>query len=250
MFYKLDIDWSSGWDKERDNISAADHVNSIVEKEIAESSLFKDYFHYCIDIIQTLCTLPLKKKKCKDIRSNIKIFLNEWKKIEKQICSPFYNLYILKCVVNITRIIKKDYMNPDKKEYAIETFKEFLFLTIDSIAEYCRPKDIHYEKMLLSLLILADNIEGIFYKFLNKITKKKKQDYEKLPLTSILQMYGAIDINIQSNYIYTKDTIVCLLDIEGKQTELFSIPENYLENLNSLTSIAQGTYIYDIFKNR
>lgn len=248
IFGTLDIDWNSGWDKEKGSISAADEVNEVIQKEIQESALFKDYFHYCIDIIQTLSTLPLKKKDCSKIRNNIKIFLNEWKKIEAQIISPFYNLYILKCIVNISRIIKPKYLKKETKDQAVAIFKDFLFLTIDSIADYCRPKDIHYEKMFCSLLLLADNIEGILYRKLEKISNKKNKQYSKLPLQSILQMYGAIDINLPSKYTYTKRTTVCVVDMQKEKSDLVKIPECYLEDINELTSIAQGTFIYDIIK--
>jgi hypothetical protein len=119
---------------------------------------------------------------------------------------------------------------------------------MDSVAKFCRPKEINWEAMLCSMYLLVENIEGLYYKYSEKIRKKKEKIYERLPLKSTLQIFGAIDINIPSKYKYTKDTIVCLVDSQGEKSDMFKIPEEYLDSLNSLHSITQGTFLYDIYK--
>lgn len=247
IFTKLHIDWSSGWDK-GDKNSVADEVEKIVEKEAFSSLLFRDYFHYCIDLLQTLIYLPLKNKKSKGLRHNMKSFLMEWKKIEDQIASSFYHIYILKCMVNIAREIRGQYLKQKTKDHAVSLFKDFCMLTIDSIAKFCRPKNINWEKMLCSLYLLADNVEGFYFKYTEKIRKDKKRLYDKLPLKTTLQIFGAIDINIPSLYNYNKDTIVCLIDSKNEKSDMFKIPTQCLDTLNSLHSITQGTFLYDIYK--
>ena len=247
IFDKLSIDWSCGWDKGEKN-SIADKVEEIVEKEASKSLLFGDYFHYCIDLLQTLVYLPLKKKKTEGLRNNMKIFLTQWCKIEDQISSSFYHIYILKCMINIAREIRGKYFDPQTKNEAVNIFKDFSMLTMDSVAKFCRPKEINWEAMLCSMYLLAENIEGLYYKYSEKIRKKKEKIYERLPLKTTLQIFGAIDINIPSKYKYTKDTIVCLVDSHSEKSDMFKIPEEDLDSLNSLHSITQGTFLYDIYK--
>ena len=80
IFSPLDIDWESGWDNY--NIpGAADHIIEEMEKINTKSKLFDKYPHYCIDLIQTLITLPLIKLPKDNIKTSYKTMVNEFYKI-------------------------------------------------------------------------------------------------------------------------------------------------------------------------
>ena len=66
-----------------------------LEKYSKVSKLFEDYDHYCIDLLQSLVILPLEQQNYNNIKDSYVAFLQEWCKIEDQISSPFYLLYIL-----------------------------------------------------------------------------------------------------------------------------------------------------------
>jgi hypothetical protein len=51
------VDWESGWDEYGEK-GVADILISHLEDYNTISDLFKDYDHYCIDILQTLVILP------------------------------------------------------------------------------------------------------------------------------------------------------------------------------------------------
>ena len=112
LFYPLKIDVECGWDDDEDK-SAADSVLEMLDIENNTSKIFKDFDYYCIDILQSLIILPLQEQDYSNIGKSFKAFLKEWSKIENEISNEFYNIYILKEVVNIARNIRPDYL---KKE--------------------------------------------------------------------------------------------------------------------------------------
>ena len=98
VFRKLNVQWDSGWDNVDGTVS--DKVILKLEPVMKNSILFSDYEHYCLDIIQTLIIQPLKPIKTKDLYISFNAFIQEFQKIEQQISTPFYLLYILKGIVD------------------------------------------------------------------------------------------------------------------------------------------------------
>ena len=85
------------------------------------STLFEDFDHYCIDLLQSLIILPLEEQDYSQIHKSYTAFLKEWIKIENQITSPFYNLYILKGIVDAARSVRAAYMHTSTRPYQIVT---------------------------------------------------------------------------------------------------------------------------------
>ena len=108
IFACLDIDWESGWDN-YDMPGAADHILEAIEKITVPSNIFKKYPHYCIDIVQTLITLPLEKLSKNDLEISYASMVNEFYKIEKELSSSIYHIYIFKTIVDSARKVKQMY---------------------------------------------------------------------------------------------------------------------------------------------
>lgn len=252
IFYPLTIDMECGWDDFGDD-GASDYVLRILEKHNKNSELFKNYDHYCIDLLQTLIILPLQEQKKTNDNNSLEksyvAFLEEWIKIENEITNGFYNLYILKGVVNAARYVRPYYVNKQTREKSIKMFRLAVYEVIEKVSKFCLPKNVHYEKLLCSLYVFSRSLEGVLYKIMKTISDKKNQEYEKLPLKSIEQMYGVITTNIPDDYIYNKKTKVVIIDSNEKTMKEFKIPEKELENVNDITHLARGTYIYDLFRN-
>ncbi len=247
IFYPLEIEWDSGWD-DSNNKGASDAVLDLLEKYTKPSELFHKYDYYCIDIIQTLIILPLQTQNSDKLTNNFKIFLNEWVKIENELSNPFYNLYVLKGIVDLAREIRPDYMNKVHRIKAITHFRRGIFNLLESIAKFCNPKNIHYEKLLCSLYLLSQNIEGVLFETMKKrVHKKQKEQYDNLPLQSIEQIYAVITTNIQDVYKYTNKTKVLIMDSVLKECNIFNIPKGEIETINELSHLARGTYINDIY---
>jgi hypothetical protein len=128
-------------------------------------------------------------------------------------------------------------------------FRLSVYEVIEKVSKFCVPKKVHYEKLLCSLYVFSRSLEGFLYKIMKTISDKKKQEYDRLPLKSIEQMYGVITTNIPDDYNYNKNTKVIIIDSNEKTMKEFKIPEQELENVNDITHLARGTYIYDLFRN-
>ena len=77
---------------------------------------------------------------------------------------------------------------------------------------------------------------------------KKKKKYAKMPLQSIEQMFGAIEINIPDTYKYNSDTVVLVLDAVKEECKEFSLSSKEIKTINKLDSIERGTYLYTCYK--
>ena len=247
LFYPLKIDVECGWDDDEDK-SATDYVLEMIDIENNTSKIFKDFDYYCIDIIQSLIILPLQEQDYSNIGKVFKAFLKEWSKIENEISNEFYNIYILKEVVNIARNIRPEYLKKETRADAINIFQKNIYKAINKVSAFCNPKNINFEKFLCALLLLAENIEGMLYDVITTRMQEKQKQYDKLPLQSLEQIYAAIDVNIKDTYTYNKDTIFCIIDVENETNDLFQIPEDEVENINELNNLSKGCYIYDLYK--
>jgi hypothetical protein len=197
-----------------------------------------------------LIILPLQEQDYKNIGKIFKTFLKEWVKIENEISNEFYNIYILKEVVNIARNIRPTYLQKDTREDAISIFQKNVYKAINKVSAFCNPKNINFEKFLCSLLLLGENIEGMLYEVISaRITEKQKQ-YDNLPLKSVEQIYASIDVNIQDSYVYNENTTFCIIDVENETNDLFKIPTNEIDNINDINNLSRGCYIYDLYKNQ
>jgi hypothetical protein len=248
IFYPLKIDWHAGWDNVEKK-GASDYITQMLLGYSKVSRLFKDYEHHCIDILQSLVITPIQEENYSDIHISYGAFIKEWIKIENQIESSFYNLYILKCIVDSARYVRAAYNDPETSKVAISTFRSKVLKTVDHVAKFCNIKDIHYERLLCSLIVLARCIEGILYDVITSRMIEKNKEYDRLPLKSIEQIYGAIETNIHDNYVYNSKTTVCIIDSRGVgRNNLYTIPKDKLTEINSIRAISRGTYIWDLIK--
>ena len=199
-------------------------------------------------MIQTLIILPLEEQDYSKIGESYKIFINEWIKIENEISNPFYNLYLLKELVDTARVVRADYMRSESRIDAINHFRQKIYKAINSITKFCVLKDMNFDILLCSVLVLSKNIEGLLYNVIKSQMADKEKEYKKLPLQSVEQIYAAISSNISDEYVYSENTNIVILDRNNKSCNIFKIPENEVENINSIHNMAKGTYIYDLFK--
>jgi len=247
IFNSLSIDWSSGWDTDNKK-PASDYVLENLEKFTAGSKLFQKFDHYCIDILQSLIILPLQKQKKDNLKTSFITFLYEFAKIEQEISSPFYCLYVLKGIVDSARVVRSDYLNKQTREHAIHYFRTNTYQYIDTVAKFCKPKDINFERMLCSLLCTVRGIERILYDAVSERMTEKRGMYSKLPIKSTEEICAVIDINIEDTYTFTSETTVMVINcIEGKTYTLPLTEENRIA-LNELASISRGPELYRIEK--
>jgi hypothetical protein len=251
IFHPLEIDWESGWD-EGEEYGATDYILKKLESANKNiSTLFYEFDGYCIDILQTLIILPLEKQNTDNYIETYKIFLKEWTKIEKEISNPFYNLYILKGIVDVARNIRPDYYDPQKRKHSIMVFRQEVYNVISNVSKFCIPKNIHFEKLLCSMYVFTKNLEGLFYEFMQERMKRKDFQYQDLPLKSMEQIYGCISTNLPDQYQYNEKTKFLIVDNIKKECNIFKINnKNQNQQINEIPQLAQGIFVYDLYKQQ
>ena len=248
LFYPIKMDWDSGWDNVEKK-SASEYITNMLKRLNKNSQFFKDYDYYCFDLLQTLIILPLEEHSYDNIDLPYETFLSEWIKIENEISSPFYNLYILQGIIDSARKVHAAYLDIETRSDSVREFRKDIRERIDEISQFCLVKDLHYEKMLCSLYMLSRCIEGLLYTLIESRIQEKYKEYNKLPLKDCTQIYAAIECNIKSKYKFNKNTKILVIDTINEKKDICQLPEDELDNINSLHPTAKGTYIYDLILN-
>lgn len=212
-YLSLPLDWGSGWDTNFNDKEITDKVLSKLESLKIKSNTLIEYEYQVIDIIQSLIILPLKEQKYDDelFCRACKAFFTEFEKIENQLNSLFYQIYILKGVVDAARVVKEDYEKKETRDQAVTYFNNIIKEKIDSIADYCILSDLQGEKMLCSLLYMTKGIESILFQELQKRMKIKKKLYNEIPLQSVEEIICNLEINLPTTYTFNNDTVINLL---------------------------------------
>jgi hypothetical protein len=249
LFHPLKIDWESGWD-EGIEYAASDHILELVSEYNPGSVLFKEYEHYCIDLVLTLIILPLEEQDYTSIHQPYESFVTEFLKIENQISSPFYNLYILKGIVDSARFVRAGYMEKSTRQDALKTFRNQINDKVQEVVTFCKLTGLNFEIMLCSLLNFSRDSEGVLYDIISTRMAEKEQEYKKLPLKSCEQIFAAIEVNLPSEYNYNENTKIVILDTVNENCSTFELPKDQIENINKIHDISKGTYIFDLFKNK
>lgn len=247
IFRPLNMDWDCGWDDD-DEFSASDNVLELLKGYENNSELFDKYSHYCIDLLQSLVIAPLQEQNYSDIDRSFVTFVKEFVKIEKEVGNPFYCLYILKGVVDIARDIRSDYLNKETRQKAVKYFSKAVYEYIDLFTKYAKPKNIHFEKMLCSLLCLARNIEGVLYDTMFIINKNKEKQYNKLQLQTIEQIYAAIEINIPDSYEFNENTTIMVMDCVKEICYEKQLTEEQIQAINETEPICRGIELHSLIE--
>jgi hypothetical protein len=249
IFKPLTIDLEAGWDEITD-IDATDDISDIIEDYAGKSNIFNKQSSHCIDLLQSLIILPMESQEHNKPKISFKSFIKEWVKIENEITNSYYNLYILKGLVDAARYVRSAYMDPETCVSAVTEFKTMVQSRIDEVSKFCAPKNLNYEKLLCSLYVLVTNMEGMYYKTLQYDMIEKEKEYDKMPIKTIEQMYAAIDSNIPTKYVYNKNTTVFLMNSIKKNTSVFKMTEPEIQKINKTHSFCRGSVIYDIYKDK
>lgn len=258
LYSNLNIDWETGWDNDT-NKCVNDKILSKLKKYSKISRIFSEYEYYSIDLLTSLIVLPMEPQPYDKMIISYLTFLKEFIKIENMISDPFYCLYILKSIVDITRSIHHDYLIPEKRKKTMDFFTSSLTEKINSISKFCNisftsdknnKKAINPDVMVCSLLYVARSFEGILWKNLSKKMSEKKYSYDLLPEKSLTEIYSIIDINIPDRYIFNPNTKIVVIDNINKKTyDSYLSPKN-IDYINSLSSILRGREVFEILKQK
>lgn len=250
IFSRLNIDFSCGWDNVEE-MSASDIITSYVEKEGRKSVLFSNKSYIIIDGVISLITLPFKQKEIRGLVDAFKIMIGEFIKIENEIESKSLQAYIFHEIISSAREVYSLYLKKETRNKAVIKFQNLLFEKINNTAKFCNPKGLNVEKLLCSLFLFSQCVEGVLYEYLTLLQERKQKEYSNLPLKTISQIYGAIDINLpDDSFVYDNETRVYVWDNEKKKRNNFILTKGEAEKMNSYDNHLRGAILSDIYYSR
>ena len=250
IYGKCNIDLECGWDNREDTLSISDEILRKVNSQFKRSKFFRNQGHHIIDVMQTLIDLPIYKRRTDDDISDLAgILISEFYKIEREISSDFYNMYIIKKMVESTINNREIYMDKTTREEAILNFRNDILSTIDSVVHFCNPK-INWEKLLCCLLCMSKCMENICHDKLKKLLSLKKSDYNNMKLKNTTEIYEAIEANIPSHFFYDKETIIYVWDCVQQKSYKMNLNDQLINDLNDRHPFERGTLLYEYISSK
>lgn len=243
------VDLECGWDEyEEDdplNESISDVLLNKLNSQFKRSKFFKSQGHHVVDLLQALLILPLRARKTDDTLDDLAgILVTEFGKLEREIGTDFYNLYLFKIIIDSVIRHREAYLSPELREQAVMQFKSDVLKELDRVAKFCQPK-INWEKLLCCLLCLSKCIENLCYDRLKKLISHKKSNFNKMMVRSPTEVFEAIDANLPSHFFFNRQTTVYVWDAHNQQSGKFTIPEEWVDDLNETHPFERGLYLYE-----
>ncbi len=250
VFEPLQIDWENGWDLYSE-AGASNFISEEVVDISSKSDLFNKYNEYCVDLIQSLITLPLTRKKTGNLKDAYKMLTAEFSKLESQFENSMMKMYVLKKVIDLARGVRSFYEDSSQRHNSILLFKRRLTEFLTNTFRFCLPVSLHYEKLLCGLFVFANCCEGMLYNIISEKSSDNGELYEQLKLKTPLQIFSAIETNLPCEYVYNKNTRVYIFDCdEKKKYYINDIDSDILEIINDTEyNLMKGFLLYDYFKN-
>jgi len=250
VYAPLELDWDKGWE-DWDNISCSDFIIEQIDEFNEVSELFENYDNYCLELIQSLVSLPLKPHRYDNVGTAYTAFLKEFIKFEEEIGNSYYTLYFLKGVVDSARSVKDRYLstNEDVKKEAIREFENCIYERLRVISSYSTLTGVKAEKMLCALFVLANCIQGIAYDFMSGRDNKRRKSYKKLSVKTPEDIYGLLEYKIPSEYTFSEKSHIIVIDaVKEKAVKLNELTEDNITKLNDLDVFEKGNYLYELYK--
>ena len=245
LFYDIDeLNYKSGLVPYTNHELMLSYVSDL---NCDKSILFKSYMVYCLDILQSLVILPFEKHKTTDMEVSFDTFVNEWIKIENQLNSNKLKLYILNSITQRAITCRGDYYDSNTRKKAITDFRRSIYTDINQVLSFCKLDGIDFEKMLCSLYVFSQSIEGILFNISNKCNEYREELTELVEIKNTENFFCVFDVNLSDNYIYNKNSKVVILE---EPMTTIQLSDEILEDINDITSLTRGTYIYDNFKQQ
>ena len=250
IYKKCDIDLECGWDKREDERSISDQLLKRVNSQFKRSAFFKEQGHHIVDILQALVDLPLATRHTSDsLEDMADILVTEFLKIEKEISNDFYNMYILKSIVESCVKNRESYIIKETREKAVSNFKHEILRSIDSIVKFCNPK-INWEKLLCCLLCFSKCIENYCHDKLKKLLSHKRRDYNKMVLRNSTEIYESIEANLPSHFVFDNDTEIYVWNCVEQRSYKTRIPRDITDRINVTHPYERGMVLYEYLSGK
>lgn len=191
VFSGMNIQWSSGWDNSK-LVSPIKIVQELIRDIVKPSALFSKSDLW-FDTIQELIILPLNPMSYQDLETSCRSFIEEFVKFEERIISKTLLNYVLKVFVRCVKTYRSSYLKGgDESSWALLEIKKEFLNEYTSLVNYHVPS-IDFEKMVCSLLLFAQCLEGLYYDTLQKRFTEKDKQYDLMRCKDLLDFYRILD---------------------------------------------------------
>jgi hypothetical protein len=250
IYSKCNIDMECGWDNREDDPSISDDILKKMNSQFKRSKFFKNQGHHIVDLMQSLVDLPIYKRRTDDDIDDLTgILVTEFYKIEKEISSEFYLMYIIKKMIESTIKNRPLYIDKETREQAVLNFKNDVNHTIDSLVNFCNPK-INWERLLCCLLCISKCIENICYEKLKKLFALKKSDYNSMPLKNTSEIYESLEANIPSHFFFDNETVIYVWDCTQQRNYKIKANDDIIKLMNDAHPFERGTILYEYISSK
>lgn len=250
IFKPLNINWKTGWNKYEKTSISEKIYNTLNSDIILKSEVFSEDIFTVLELFKGMICLPFSKQNCNiDINRPLSVIINEWTKIEKIVKNNKIRLYILKIIINSAILNKEKYLLTNTRKEAISNFKSVIFENVNLVIKFCTFNNVHFEKLLCSLILFSIKIEENIYLYSKKENKVKSEHIRKMEFNNPELIYSYLEANTDCPYTYNDNTKIIIVDYETNSTKLFIPDKETIEKVNIIHYLARGTYLWDIYKN-
>ena len=125
----------------------------------------------------------------------------------------------------------------------IELVRQDFYHELSKTLKFCRPENIDFDLLICSLLLLGEQIETHLYYYLNREMKRKYRNYKFLQVNTIEQIFGVIDINLETPYEFNDNTEITLIDYPNKTSSIKILDDDSIEYINTLKPYLRGSVL-------
>jgi hypothetical protein len=248
LFSGMNVQWGSGWDNSK-QITPVKIVHELVREYVKPSVLFSKSDLW-FDTIQLLIQLPLSPLPYHDLEKCFTSFIQEFVKFEERIVSKTLLNYILKLLVQQVKSYRTSYLKGgEESTWAILEIKRHFLEEYTQLVNYHVPS-VDYEKMVCSLLMMVECLEGLFYEYLQKRYQEKDKQYEILRCTSIIDYYKILEYNFPTRpKPLSNKTSIFVIDHVNRQSKTIHLTKehaNVCERLSTPELVAK--YIRSVYE--
>lgn len=233
IFGNLKVEKDSGWD-----IYPKDDVITRLMKYLKKaekSSLYYNYKYLFISLLKSLIIIPFKNTGEFDeylLEKSTNMFITEFIKIESEVSNHFKLLYILKGIIDFARILRPKYEDKNMSLRAIKQFETYLFERINSVTDFCRPKNLNADKMLCGLFMMTRNIEPLLFRYTKERLDHKSQQYEKMPIKTTGEVIEFLQEKLPYSYTFSDKTIVHVQNSDEQSYSRYKLTADVAGKLN------------------
>lgn len=235
---KFKLDRETGWIKTSEPSVAKKICKRLEEAIIKYDADYKDNFIFkeldnLIDLFGVLIKVPIYQNdfKMKKLNNMVKIFLQEWKKIDVWFRSTIADdkLNILKRIFEtINELIEND------TDYLNHNFKIKMFEIFDAYGDFVNVGDLDYGRFLASIVGISNFIEKTLYGDIERNKFKFIDSTDSWTLFNLLEDL----VGPKEPFTFKKDDSIVLFDCVEKSTSSFELKDDdVIESLNLVPAV-------------